>query len=71
MITDTNHTNTKLYALTISGIPTSNYEEYHANTPIVWFGNTTNITVPLYQTNIGYFNGTYNLKAFTFSDSSK
>lgn len=58
MTTDSNNTYEKLYELTISGIPTYNYEQYHANAPIVWFGNETSPTIPLYKTNLGYFNGT-------------
>ena len=53
--------NETLYTLSISGIPTYIYEQYHINAPIVWFGNTTSTTIPLYKTNLGNFNGTYNL----------
>ena len=71
MSTNSNQTNETLYALTISGIPTYNYEQDHTNAPIVWFGNATSTTIPLYKTNLGYFNGTFNLKTFTFSDAGK
>ena len=59
---------TKLYQLMISNIPTYNYEQRFANAPQVWFGNSSNPTLPLFKTNIGYFNGTFNLKRFEFTD---
>ena len=39
------------------------------NAPIVWFGNTDNQYKPLYKTNLGNFNGTYNMAPFTYSDT--
>ena len=45
LITDPNQAD-KLYNLTISGIPTSNYEQYHANPPSVWLGYIASNDVP-------------------------
>ena len=71
MSSDSNNTDTRLYELTISSIPTYHYTQYHSNAPLVWFGNSTATTVPHYKTNLGYFNGTFNLKTFTFTDATK
>eukprot|EP00828_Plagiopyla_frontata_P031829 TRINITY_DN4162_c0_g1_i1.p2 TRINITY_DN4162_c0_g1~~TRINITY_DN4162_c0_g1_i1.p2 ORF type:complete len:217 (-),score=18.20 TRINITY_DN4162_c0_g1_i1:175-825(-) len=68
MSSDPNNTDTRLYELTISSIPTYHYVQFHSNAPLVWFGNSTSTTVPLYKTNLGYFNGTFNLQTFTFTD---
>ena len=70
MSSDSNNTDTRLYELTVSSIPTYHYEQKYSNAPLVWFGNSTANTVPIYKTNLGYFNGTFNLKTFTFSDST-
>ena len=67
---DENTSNERLYSLIISGIPTYHYEQAYANPPLVWIGNTTDLLSPWYKTNLGYFNGTYNLGKFTFTDSN-
>ena len=70
LLTDSNQTTEKLFNLSISSIPTYNYEQPFINMPLVWMGKSSTPTIPYYKTNLGYFNGTMNLRKFTYTDSS-
>ena len=37
----------------------------------MWFGNSADNEIPLYKTNLGYFNGSDNLRKFEFTDQDK
>lgn len=61
MSSDSNNTGTRLYELSISNIPIYHDMKSYSTAPLVWLGNSINPTVPLFKTNLGDFNGTFNL----------
>jgi hypothetical protein len=66
---ETTEYDSKTYIVSIGSIPTYNYHQDQVNAPLIWQGTSTEPTIPSYKTNLGYFNATFNLNAFTFADT--